>query len=289
MKALITGATSGIGAALARRFVLDGNDVVLVGRSVERLASTADALRAAAPSARIETEQADLADLAQVHQLADRLAAQDAPDVVVSNAALIAPVDERDAAGIPLTVVVNYLAVYVLLRRLAEAFPAHPSRFVIVGAEPAGSAGLVVEVDDLSYTDADLLFPDDDLRAFALYGHSKNMDVMLTYTLAARLAGTGITVNGVHPGVIGRTGIMSGVPGIDAKVAAMLGATSGHETEAETGAETPYWVATAPELAGRTGVFFADRAPVETAAHTTDAARLDRLWATSAALTGMSA
>ena len=58
MKALITGATGGIGAALARRFVLDGHDVVLVGRSAERLASTAQGLRDVAPSVRIEIEQA---------------------------------------------------------------------------------------------------------------------------------------------------------------------------------------------------------------------------------------
>lgn len=289
MKALITGATGGIGAALARRFVLDGHDVVLVGRSAERLARSAAALRELAPAVRVDTEQADFADLEQVQQLADRLATQSAPDVVISNAALIAPVDDRNSSGIPLTVVVNYLAAYVLLRRLADAFPAHATRFVVVGAEPAGSANLVVNVDDLSYANADLLFPDPDLQAFALYGHTKNMDVMLTHALADRLAGTGITVNGVHPGIIGQTGLMNGIPGLAEKALALFGATAEDVPAPEDGADTPYWAATSNELTGVTGRFFVERAAVATAPHTTDAARLARLWETSAQLTGMPA
>lgn len=289
MKALITGATSGIGASLARRFVLDGHDVVVVGRSADRLAATAEQLRRTAPSVSVEVEQADFADLAQVHALADRLVERDPVDVVVSNAALIAPVEERDAAGIPLTVVVNYLAPYVLLRRLAEAFRDHPARFVVTGAEPAGSANLVVEVDDLSYRHADLLFPDPDLRAFALYGHSKNMDVMLAYALADRFAGSALTVNGVHPGIIGQTGIMDGIPGLAEKALAMFGTDAAHVPAADDGSDTPYWASTSPALHGVSGAYFAQRGAVDTADHTRDPDRLRRLWATSAVLTGMTA
>lgn len=289
MKALITGATSGIGASLARRFVTDGHDVVLVGRSAERLDSITQELRAAAPHVRIDTEFADFADLTQVHDLAERLATQFPPDVVVSNAALIAPVDRRNEDGIPLTVVVNFLAPYVLLRRLADAFPTHRARFVVIGAEPAGSAGLVVDVDDLTYASADLMFPDADLQAFALYGHSKNMDAMLAYALAERLADTEITVNGVHPGIIGQTGLMEGIPGLSEKALAMFGATGSHLPDATDGADTPYWVATSAALDGVSGKYFAERHEVETAEHTRVADRLDRLWRSAAAATGMTA
>jgi NAD(P)-dependent dehydrogenase (short-subunit alcohol dehydrogenase family) len=287
MKALITGATSGIGASLARRFVDDGHDVVLVGRSAARLAATAWQLRTLAPQARVEVEQADFADLSQVRDLADRLTARSAPDVVVSNAALIAPVDERNADGIPLTVAVNFLAPYLLLRRLAQASPDHAARFVVIGAEPAGSAGLVVDVDDLTYASVDLMFPDPDLRAFALYGHSKNMDVMLSYALADHLAETAITVNGVHPGIIGQTGLMGGIPGLSEKALAMFGATESNLPDAADGADSPYWAATSPDLDGVSGKYFADRGEIETAEHTTAPDRLDRLWRSAAAATGM--
>lgn len=205
----------------------------------------------------------------------------------MSNAALISPVDERDAAGIPLTIVVNYLAPYVLLRRIAEAFPDHPSRFVVVGAEPAGSANLEVDVDDLTYAHTDLIFPDADLQAFALYGHSKNMDVMLTYVLADRLAESSITVNGVHPGIIGQTGIMNGIPGLKEKALALFGTSSEEVPAPEKGAEAIHWVATGKEIADMTGVFFVGRSPIETAPHTTDKARLERLWRSSATLTNL--
>lgn len=287
MKALITGATSGIGEALAQRFASDGHDVVLVGRSADRLAASAAKLQSIAPTVQITTEQADFGDLDQVRMLADRLVAQGALDVVISNAALIAPVDQRAAAGVPLTIAVNYIAPYLLLRRLAEAFPQHAARYLILGAEPAGSANLVVDVDDLTYQNVDLLFPDDDLRAFALYGHSKNMDVMLAAGLAERLAGTAITVNGVHPGIIGGTGLMGGIDGLAEKALAMFGATEHDIPVAEDGADTPYWAATAPELEGVTGRYFANRDEVETAPHTTAPERLARLWATTARRVGL--
>lgn len=289
MKALITGATSGIGASLARRLVEDGHDVVLIGRSAQRLASTAQEMRAVAPEVRVEVEQADFGDLAQVHGLADRLVAQSAPDIVVSNAALIAPVDQRNSDGIPLTLVVNFLAPYILLRRLGEAFPGHASRFVVIGAEPAGSAGLVVDVDDLTYESADLMFAEPDLQAFALYGHSKNMDVMLSYALADRLAGTAITVNGVHPGLIGQTGLMEGIPGLSEKALAMFGASESDLPDSTGGADTPHWVATSPDLEGVSGKYFADRLEAVTAEHTTARDRLERLWRSAANATGMTA
>jgi hypothetical protein len=130
----------------------------------------------------------------------------------------MAPVDQRDPAGVPLTIAVNYVAPHLLLRRLAEAFPQHAARYVVLGAEPAGSANLPVDVDDFTYQGVDLLFPDDDLRAFALYG-----------------------------------------------------------------------LATAPELEGITGRYFANREEVETAAHTTAAGRLARLWAATALRVGLPA
>jgi hypothetical protein len=55
------------------------------------------------------------------------------------------------------------------------------------------------------------------------------------------------------------------------------------------GADTPTWLATAPELDGITGRFFVKRKAVTTAPHTTDPARCDRLWDESARLVGEAA
>jgi len=55
----------------------------------------------------------------------------------------------------------------------------------------------------------------------------------------------------------------------------------------DAGADTPAWLATAPEVDRVTGSFFVKRARVPTAPHTTDVARCDRLWEDSARLAGL--
>jgi NAD(P)-dependent dehydrogenase (short-subunit alcohol dehydrogenase family) len=94
-KAIVTGATAGIGEAIARRLAAAGLTVVLVGRDAGRLDRARGRIDAAVPGADLRTEKADLSLLAEVRDLAARLIAQPPPDVVVSNAAVIAPVDEH--------------------------------------------------------------------------------------------------------------------------------------------------------------------------------------------------
>jgi NAD(P)-dependent dehydrogenase (short-subunit alcohol dehydrogenase family) len=190
MRAVITGSTNGIGAAVAERLAREGASITLVGRSDERLHTTTEEIRVAAPGANVTTERADLADLDQVRALTARLSAGPPFDVVISNAALVAPLEERGPLGIPRTVVVNYLAPYVLLRGLAEAQWEHPTRFVIVGADPGYLETVVVDPDDLRFEDPEPLGDNPALWPFRLYAQTKNMDAMLMYALARRLRDT---------------------------------------------------------------------------------------------------
>jgi short-subunit dehydrogenase len=84
--ALVTGATSGIGAAFARRFAVDGHGLVIVARDAERLATTAQTLHAAHGVA-VETIVADLSTPEGQERVAARAAEPDRPiDVLVNNA-----------------------------------------------------------------------------------------------------------------------------------------------------------------------------------------------------------
>ena len=288
MRAIVTGATNGIGAAIARRLAGAGMTVVLAGRSDARLKAAHERIAAAVPDADLPTERADFADLAQVRDLAERILSRPAPDIVVSNAALVAPLDRRTPDGRSRTLTVNHLAPYLLLRLLAA--PPRPARFVVVGADPRSLAHAPVDLDDLGFTHPERLGEPVALRPFRAYGRTKNMNAMFVYALARRLAGTGITVNGAHPGVIGGTGLAGEAPpGLSEAVAERFGFDPADRPGPDVGADTPAWLATAPEVAGVTGRFFVDRRVVETADHTTDTERCERLWRDSARLVGLPA
>jgi NAD(P)-dependent dehydrogenase (short-subunit alcohol dehydrogenase family) len=304
MRAVVTGASNGIGEAIARRLAGEGLTVTLVGRSDERLRAAGERIDAAVPGADVVLERADLAELAQVRELAGRLLAGPPPDVVISNAALVTPLDRRTSDGLPRVLAVNHLAPYLLLRTLAADLDR--ARLVVVGADPVSLARRPVDLDDLTFADPGRLGEPAELRPFFAYGRTKNMNAMFVFTLARRLARTGITVNGAHPGIIAGTGLSREVPGLGALVmqafrsgilpppgpqpgvrAAPASLDPGDLPGPDVGADTPAWLAISPDVEGVTGRFFVDRSPVETAPHTTDVERCERLWNDSARLVGL--
>lgn len=274
MLAVVTGATSGIGEAIATRLAREAT-VVLVGRDGDRLREARARVAKAVPQADLMLEKADLALGKEVRDLAERLPP---PDVVVSNAAVITDLTDRTAEGRQTLLATNHLAPYLLLRLLAAK--CRDARFVIVGADPVALARVPVDLDDLE--SRHLTTPDPDLTPFAAYGRTKNMNAMFAYALAKRL--DTITVTVAHPGVIAGTRLGRNARGALKELGDRLASTS---PGPEAGADTPCWLATSSEVDGHTGGCYVDRHQVPTADHTTDPARCDRLWRESAHLVGL--
>ena len=288
VRAIVTGASNGIGEAITCALAAAGVTVVMIGRDDQRLIAARERVLAKISDADLHVARADLALMSEVRQLAARLADQPAPDIVISNAATITAVRDMTSEGLPRTLATNHLAPYLLLRSMIASIGDHPARFIVLGANPASLADDPVDLDDLFAADEESLGEPVELRPFRFYRRTKNMNAMFVYALAQRLDFSRITVNGVHPGHIGGTGLHRMEP--EQTAAAMAAAIARLNLDPTTfpppeiGADTPVWLATSSEVADINGTFFVDRKPVQTAPHTTDPGRCERLWKQSAQL-----
>lgn len=174
--ALVTGATSGIGRAIALELARDGATVIVSGRDPARGAQTVAAIEAAGGSARFAA--ADLGDLSSVSQLATE--AQDV-DVLVNNAGAFAfaPTADQDVASFEEMFDVNVRGTFFLTAALAPRMAARGGGSIVNITTMAAEFGMV---------------------GAAAYGASKAAVVALTRTWAAEFAGANVRVNAVSPG-----------------------------------------------------------------------------------------
>jgi NAD(P)-dependent dehydrogenase (short-subunit alcohol dehydrogenase family) len=175
-KALVTGATSGIGREIALQMAREGAEVVLSGRDAERGAAAVREIEEAGGRARFV--DADVAGLEEVARLAEEAGPV---DVLVNNAGIFefAPTVEQDVAGFERLFDVNVRAPYFLTAALVPGM-----------AERGG--GAIVNVTTMA---AELGLP-----GGSAYGATKAAVASLTRTWASELAGSGIRVNAVSPG-----------------------------------------------------------------------------------------
>jgi NAD(P)-dependent dehydrogenase (short-subunit alcohol dehydrogenase family) len=235
---LVTGATDGLGRAVAAKLAAQGSAVLLHGRDDERGRQTINAIHAQAPDAELHWYRADLASLAEVNALADRIAA-DHPriDGVLSNAGIgtVTPGDGKrmeSADGHELRFAVNYLAGYLLIRRLLPALRrSEPSRIVQVSS--AGQAP--IDFGDLML--------EHNYRGVQAYCQSKLAHIMFTIDLAQELDGSAVSATCLHPGTYMPTKIV-------------LGAGVHPVTALEDGVAATLRLLAAPELDGVSGVYF---------------------------------
>jgi NAD(P)-dependent dehydrogenase (short-subunit alcohol dehydrogenase family) len=188
---LITGATDGLGRALAAAVVATGATVLVHGRSEERIAETVAEIGG---GDHVRAYRADLASLDDVRRLADQvLAAEPRLDVLVNNAGIGTDIPGggvrmESVDGHELRFAVNYLAGYVLTRRLLTLLRGSaPSR--IVNVSSGGQA-------PLDFDDVMLEHGYSGVRA---YCQSKLAQILFTIDLTEELAGSGVIATCLHP------------------------------------------------------------------------------------------
>jgi len=247
---VVTGANVGIGLETAAGLAAVGATTVLACRNPVKAESAAADVRARASSDDVHTVALDLADLASVRACARELEARfEHIDVLVNNAGGILQEQGRTAQGFEKTFGVNYLGPFLLTNLLLER--------LVRSAEGSGD-GRVVNVASVAHHWAKLDW--DDLqttrryRPFKAYGRSKLADILFTRALAARLAGTAVTANALHPGNVrsgfGMDGDLRGYRGLGVKIYRPA------EISPAAGARTSIYLASSAEMAGKSGGYY---------------------------------
>ncbi len=267
---LVTGATSGIGEVTALELARKGAHVAIVARSPEKAEATMTRIRGAVPDARLELYLADLSVLREVTRVASEFKDKHATlDVLVNNAGAIHLERKLTADGLEMTFAVNHMAYFVLTNALRETLVATPGARVVSVASDAHRAGRV-DFDDLqgerAYAQAG--------GGWVVYGTSKLMNILWAAELARRLDGTGVTSNSLHPGVVA-TGFARNDGGIIAKMTSFFAPLL---TSPEKGARTSVHLASSPEVAGLTGLYFKNSAPKRPQGKALDMDVARRLW-----------
>jgi retinol dehydrogenase 12 len=271
---LVTGATSGIGKATAARLAELGATILAVARDRARGEQAAAEIWRRAPRSRVEVLTADLSRLGDVRTLAAQVQDRsDRLDVLVNNAGVAKFRRELTPDGLGVTVATNHLGPFLLTNLLLDQLKqSAPARVITVSSDRHTQLRSI---------------PWDDLepRRDCTYKASKLLNILFTYELARRLAGTGVTANCLSPGFV-RTELgreATGTFGVFLRLARPF------QTSPEAGAQTSVYLAASPEVAQVSGRYFEKSTPAESSALSRDPAAAQRLWQLSTELSGLDA
>jgi retinol dehydrogenase 12 len=273
---LVTGGNSGIGKEAALGLAKLGATVTIVSRDTAKGEAAVSEIRSKSGNTNVNLLVSDLSSMSSVRQLAQTFLKQYARlDVLINNAGIYLPKRVVTADGYETVFATNHLGHFLLTNLLLALLKTStPSRIINVTSD--AHKGPEIDFEDL--------MQEKKYSAFKAYHQSKLANVLLTYELAKRLEGTGITVNCLHPGVV-RTGFgkdMGGLFSIGVKLAGPF------MMSPEKAAKALVYMATAPELEEVTGKHFAKGKEKESSKESHDQSAAARLWQVSTELTKLS-
>ncbi|ASA19617.1 SDR family oxidoreductase [Paenibacillus donghaensis] len=264
---VVTGGNSGMGLATTIELARQGAKVIMVCRSRERGEAALASARLKSGSQQIELMLCDLASLESIRRFAaDFIASYPVLDVLVNNAGVVSVKRQLTADGFELDLGVNHLGHFLLTDLLLEPLKGAEQGRVVVVASGAYKIG------KMYYSDPTLSRGYNPAKA---YGRSKLANILFTRELAARLQGTRVTVNAVHPGAVGTNIGVNRETGFGRSVLKLL---SYFFLTPEQGADTAVYLATAPELKETTGQYYYRRKINELSPRAKSREEAQRLW-----------
>lgn len=268
---VVTGATAGIGQAMAMELARRGATVVLVARNAERAERTRAEVVRAAGHGRVGVVLADLSVQAQVRAAAAQVLERwPAVHVLINNAGLYTRSREESADGIEMQLAVNHLAPFLLTNLLLDRLRASaPARVVAISSGAHRFAQ--PRWDDLQMRSG--------YNGLRQYSNTKLFNVLFSRELARRVPPPALTANALHPGVVATEILFGGW--------APLRLFKRWMRTPEQGARTAVYLASSPEVAAVTGEYFQDERPSRVSPAALDDAAARRLWEASEQITGL--
>ena len=272
---VVTGATAGIGMETAVALAAAGARVAIVGRTRDKGERALSEIRQRS-GGDVVLFVADLGSQRAVRALAARLtAALPRVDVLVNNAGLILDQRVLTEDGLETTFAVNHIG-YFLLSRLLEPKLCASAPARIVNIASGAHRRATIRFDDLVGARA--------YDGWRAYAQSKLANIVFTYELARRLAGTGVTANCLHPGAVA-TNFANAGPAL-IRLAVRIGRP--FLKSPARGAATAIYLASSPEVEGVSGKYFVNRREARSSDESYDPEVAARLWKVSEELTAAS-
>ena len=286
---IITGANSGTGFETAKVLAAKGATIIMACRSKERGERAKKEIHLINPKAKLDLIELDLASLSSIDKFVVKFKnGYDHLDVLINNAGIVARERQLSEDGIETTFAVNHLAPFLLTNLLLPMLKATAgARIVTVASQVHGNQ-----------LDFDNLQSEKRFHKLEPYKQSKLANILFTFELARRLAGTGVTANCLHPGVI-RTGLLDNYDymrssgnarssgNIASRVKGFLRRAASSGTSTAEGAKLSVYLATSPDVAAVTGKYFLSGKEAKAADIAYDEVVAQKLWQVSETLTGV--
>ncbi|KAG2565365.1 short-chain dehydrogenase TIC 32, chloroplastic-like isoform X2 [Panicum virgatum] len=274
--AIVTGASSGIGAETCRVLALRGVHVVMGVRNLSTASQVREKIVGQVPTAKIEILELDLSSMSSVRRFVDNFDALDLPlNILVNNAGIAFVPFKLSEDGIELHFATNHLGHFLLTDLLLEK--------IHVTAKESGIEGRVVIVASDGYKHSyregirfDKINDESSYNRISAYGHSKLANILHANELSSHLKeqDSKVVVNSLHPGEVVTNiarywGLLNGLVSLLGKFV-LKGV--------DQGAATVCYLALHPQVAGVTGSYFVDCNTVQLKSHATDKELAKRLW-----------